>query len=130
MDKLAVLLVSGDLEKIQAGAMIASVAAQMEREVTVFVSMDALLAFKKETVESKNFKTSGEVGRAIIEKNAPPFVELLRMGREMGNMKIFACSMVLDMFNLKLEDLVDIFDKQMGVAAFVNKTEGSQVMVF
>ena len=130
MDKLAVLLVSGDLEKIQAGAMIASVAAQMEREVTVFVSMDALLAFKKEIVESKKFKTSGEVGKAIIEKNAPSFVELLRMSREMGNIKIFACSMVLDMFNLKLEDLVDIFDKQMGVAAFVNKTEDSQVMVF
>lgn len=130
MDKLAVLLVSGDLEKIQAGAMIASVAAQMERDVTVFVSMDALLAFKKESVEKKSFKTSGEVGKAIIDKNAPSFVELLRMGKEMGNMNIYACSMVLDMFNLKLDDLVDIFDKQMGVAAFINRTEDSQIMVF
>lgn len=130
MDKLAVLIVSGDLEKIQAGAMIASVAAQMEREVTVFVSMDALLAFKKEAVEKKSFKTSGEVGRAIIEKNAPSYVDLLRMGKEMGNMTIYACSMVMDMFNLKLDDLVDIFDRQMGVAAFINKTEDSQVMVF
>ena len=81
-------------------------------------------------VQKKAFKTSGKIGKGIIEKNVPAFIDLLKMGKDSENLKIFACSMVMDMFNMKMEDLVDIFDKQMGVAGFLNKSEGAQLLVF
>ncbi len=45
---LYILLCSGEHEKVQMAAMMASVAAVSERPVEVFVSMNAILAFAKD----------------------------------------------------------------------------------
>ena len=44
---LYILLCSGEHEKVQMAAMMASVAAVSERPVEVFISMNALIAFAK-----------------------------------------------------------------------------------
>ncbi len=128
--KFSFVLISGEIEKIQAAAMIASVASQLGIKVQVFVSMEALLAFKKDIVEKKAFKTAGEIGQGILKANVPLFTDLFKQGKESGNLKIYACSMVMDMLGLELKDFVEIFDDSLGVTAFLDMAEGTQIMVF
>ncbi len=128
--KFSFVLISGELEKIQAAAMIASVAAQLGTKVQVFASMEALLAFKKDVVEKKAFKTAGELGKGMLNANVPLFVDLFKQAKESGNLKMYACSMVMDMLGLELKDFVDVFDDSLGVTAFLDMAEGTQVVIF
>jgi len=65
MGKLAIVLASGELEKVQAASIIASVASTLGNEVIVFATMDGLLAFKKDVVEKKAWKM-GELGKGMM----------------------------------------------------------------
>jgi peroxiredoxin family protein len=127
MGKLAMVLASGELEKLQAASIIASVASTVGMEVLLFATMDGLMAFRKDVVEEKAWKT-GELGKGMLEKNAPLFIDTLKQAKEVGNIKIYACGMVMDMLGLKKEDFVDIFDDVLGVTAFLGMVEGAQVL--
>ena len=70
--KLAVVLLSSDLEKLHAGALMGSVASMAGMTVYVFVSMDALEQFRKDVIADQRFIT-GTVGPMLIEKNVPLF---------------------------------------------------------
>lgn len=124
--KLSIILLSEELEKVHAASLVGSVAAMSGMEVNLFVTMDALVPFLKESVEKKNFKT-GTVGKALVEK-AQPFYELIENGKEMGNMKVYACSLALDVKEWKKEDLIDLFDDVIGVAAFFGVSQGGMII--
>jgi peroxiredoxin family protein len=124
--KLAIVLASGELEKIQAASIIASVASSFD-EVMIFATMDGLMAFKKDVVENKAWK-AGELGKGMLQANVPLFIDTLKQAKEVGNLKIFACGMVMDMLGLKKEDFVDIFDDVLGVTAFLQMVEDAKVL--
>ncbi|MEM2325279.1 MAG: DsrE/DsrF/DrsH-like family protein [Archaeoglobaceae archaeon] len=124
--KLALVLASGELEKLQAASIIASVASSFG-EVMVFATMDALMAFKKDVVAKKAWK-SGELGEGMLKTNAPLFVDVLKQAKEVGNLKIYACGMIMDMLKLKKEDFVDIFDDVIGVTKFLEMVEDAKVL--
>ncbi len=128
MGKLAIVLASGELEKIQAASIIASVASTLGNEVIVFATMDGLMAFKKDVVEKKAWKTAGELGKGMLESGAPLFIDTFRQAKEVGNLKMYACGMVMDMLKLKIDDFVDIFDDVVGVSAFLGMVEDAQVL--
>ncbi len=128
-EKLAIVLLSGSVEKLAAGAIIGAMAAQYGMDVKIFVSMNALLAFKKENLEKGKFVTEGEAGKAILEKSKENIVDMLRNAKATGNLKIYACSMIMDLMGIKKEDLVDIFDDVVGVATFLSEVEGYKIMV-
>src|SRR5450756_2502879 len=67
---LFMLLCSGEHEKLLMAAMIASIAAVSDRPVQVFVSMNASLAFAKDTPADKRYQ-GGAFSRLLKEKNAP-----------------------------------------------------------
>ncbi|MFN3383523.1 MAG: DsrE/DsrF/DrsH-like family protein [Archaeoglobaceae archaeon] len=124
--KLALVLVSGELEKLQAASIIASVASSFG-EVAIFATMDGLMAFKKDVVKAKAWK-SGELGKGMLSANVPLFPEVLRQAKEVGNLKIYACGMIMDMLGLKKEDFVDIFDDVIGVTKFLEMIEDAKVL--
>ncbi len=128
MGKLAIVLASGELEKIQAASTIASVASTLGNEVVVFATMDGLMAFRKDVVENRTWKTAGELGKGMLESGAPLFIDTLRQAKEVGNIKIYACGMIMDMLKMKLDDFVDIFDDVVGVSAFLGMVEDAQVL--
>ncbi len=128
--KLAIVLLSGNVEKLAAGAIIGAMAAQYGMDVKIFASMNALLAFRKEALEKKEFITEGVAGKVILEKSKESIVDMLKKAKETGKMKIYACSMIMDMMGLKKEDLVDIFDDVVGVATFLSEAEGYQILIF
>ncbi len=128
MEKISLVLASDDFEKLQAASMMASVAAVSGMTVNVFVTMAAMACFVKERVEKKEFLKVGEVGKAILRKKAPLYPDLLAQGREMGEMKVYACSLALDLIEKPLEEMIPVFDEVVGVATFLGIAEGGQIL--
>ncbi|HCI78111.1 MAG TPA: hypothetical protein DHW02_00300 [Ktedonobacter sp.] len=54
----------------------------------------------------------------------------IRGAREIGDVKIYACSMTMELFDMKLEDLDPIVDDVTGVATFVERAKEGRVTLF
>jgi peroxiredoxin family protein len=123
---LYILLCSGEHEKVQMAAMMASVAAVSERPVEVFVSMNAILAFDKDASAGARYY-GAEFSRLLTEKKAPDPLTLFRQGRELGDLKLWACSMALDVKGWELDRLEqDLFDGALGLTKFLSDAENGQ----
>ncbi len=124
---LFILLCSGEHEKIQMAAMLASVGAVSDRPVTVFISMNAMYTFKRDAGPDK-YK-GGAMSKVLKDRKAPDAVELFRQGKMLGDMKIGACSMALDVLGWELDDMAeDLFDEAMGLTAFLSDAEAGQLV--
>ena len=123
---LYILLCSGEHEKLQMAAMMASVGAVSERPVEVFVSMNAMLAFAKEAPAEGRYK-GGTFSTLLKEKRAPDAVALFGQGKDLGEMKMWACSMALDVLGWEESQLVDgLFDGALGLTKFLSDAENGQ----
>lgn len=123
---LYILLCSGEHEKVQMAAMMASVAAVSERPVEVFVSMNAVSAFKKGAEPAKRYRGAA-FSKLLSEKKAPDPLTLFRQGRELGDLKLWACSMALDVLGWDLDRLEDgLFDEALGLTKFLSDAETGQ----
>ncbi len=123
---LYILLCSGEHEKVQMAAMMASVAAVSERPVEVFVSMNAILAFEKGAPAESRYH-GGAYSKLLKEKKAPDPLTLFRQGRELGDLKLWACSMALDVKGWELDRLEDgLFDEALGLTKFLSDAEAGQ----
>ncbi len=128
MERISFVLASDSLEKLHAVGLMASVAAVSQMEVNVFVTMNAITAFRKSTVEKKGFRVEGEIGRLLLEKNGQMFYDLLQQGKMMGSLKVYACGMALELVGEGLDKFLPVFDEVLGVAGFLGKAEGGQVL--
>jgi peroxiredoxin family protein len=130
MTGYAIVLASEELEKLTAASTVASVAAASDVPVEVFVTMNALEAFERETVETADFE-AGTLGQAMLEREdvqVPLFVDQLHDAKEMGPLSVYACSMAMDVAGRSLADYVDVFDERLGVAGFLNHAADKQVV--
>jgi peroxiredoxin family protein len=125
---LYILLCSEAAEKLHMAAMMAALAAVTARPVEVFVSMGALAAFAKAApVEGRG--QGGAYARLMLEKGAADPLDLLRQGRELGELKVWACSQALDFQGWELGDLAaDLFDGVCGLASFLGDAEAGQLV--
>ena len=125
---LYILVCSGEHEKLQMAAMMASVGAVSERPVEVFVSMNAILAFAKEATPEQRYH-GGTFSQLMKEKHAPDLLTLLRQGKEFGDLKIWACSMALDVAGWEMDHLVEeLFDGPLGLTKFLSDAEAGQLV--
>ena len=123
---LFILLCSDQHEKLQLAAMIASVAAVSDRPVQVFVSMNALLSFAKDMPADKRYQ-GGAFSRLLKEKHAPDVLKLFEQGKELGDLKMWACSMALDIQGWEIGHLVEgLFDGALGLTKFLSDAENGQ----
>ncbi|EJN59807.1 DsrE/DsrF/DrsH-like family protein [Halogranum rubrum] len=130
MTGYAIVLASGELERITAASIIGSVAAAMDIPVAVFVTMDGLRAFERETVENRDFD-GGAIAQAMVtaeDVQVPLFTEQLAQAKEIGPLELYACTMVMDLLGTTLDDYVDVFDGELGVAGFLERAEGKEVI--
>lgn len=126
--KISIMVVSGSHERLQMAAMVASVGAVSGGEVTVFLSMNALAYFIKG--HSATPPAEGEFGRTMEGKNMPPFKELFHKAVELGDAKIYPCSMAMDVLKAKPEDLEPYLAEPLGLTKFLSDTANSQVWTF
>lgn len=124
---LAIILLSEDLEKLHAGALVGSVAAMSGMSVHFFVTMNALKAFRKDTIKKQEF-TAGTVGKEMIHKQIPLFYDLLKEGKENGDLDVYGCAMAMDVMGWEKNDMVDLFDDIIGVTRFLGMAQNAQVI--
>jgi peroxiredoxin family protein len=127
---LFVLVCSGEHEKLQMAAMLASVAAVSDRPVEVFISMNAIYAFAKDLDPRQRYR-GGAFSKLLLEKKAPDTLQLLQQGKELGRLKIHACSMALDLLGWTVDNLVtDLFDGDLGLTKFLADAEAGELVTF
>jgi peroxiredoxin family protein len=128
VSKVSIIVVSGSREKIQFAAMMASVAAVSDYEVTVFISMNALLHFV--TRETAGVPNEGEMGKLMAEKNVPEFLSLFEQAVELGDARIHPCSMAVDILGIGEDELKPFLAEPMGLTKFISLADGGQCWSF
>mgnify|MGYP001550627381 CR=1 FL=1 len=127
-NRISVMVISGSRERLQMAAMVASVGAVSGNEVQVFLSMNALIYFVK--ASSNEPPVEGTVGTLLVEKKAPPFRELFANAVDLGDAKVYPCSMAMDVLALEQKDLEDFIGEPMGLTKFLDEAAAGQVWSF
>jgi len=151
----AIIIFSGDLDKVLAGFVLATGAAAAGLEVSMFFTFWGLSVLKKPGAAGgrKNLKESMfsmmtqssslglgtsqmnffGIGSAMMrsmmkEKNIASLEELMALAREMG-VKMMACTMSMDVMGVAKEELLDGLEYG-GVAAYMADASQSRVTLF
>ncbi len=124
---LSLVLFSGTDDKLNAAAVLTAGAAAMGRPVSVFLQYWALDAFRADRV-LKDHGVAPEAGPegldALRRHNGQHWSEIFRQAKDIGQVAIHACSLSMEMFGLKVEDLDPLVDDQEGVASFFLDVDG------
>ena len=126
--KICVVVVSGSIERLQMAAMVASVAAVSGQEVLVFLSMNAMSYFVKGSTTKAPHE--GEMGALIANNKVPEFRTLFQQAVELGDAKIYPCSMALDILGIEQESLEDYLEPPTGLTKFLHDSSDGQVWTF
>ena len=126
---LFIMLCSDEHEKIQLAAMVASVAAVSDRPVQVFVTMNAILAFRRGATPAERYH-GGHFHEKFMTAKVPDAIELFEHGKMLGDMKMWACSMVLDLHHWEADkDLTEVlFDGAAGLTVFLADAEEGELI--
>ena len=124
---LSLVLFSGTDDKLNAASVLTAGAAAMGRKVNVFLQYWALDAVRADKV-LKDHGVAPEAGpegaEAYQRHGGQHWSEIFRQAKEIGEVKIHACSLSMEMFGLKVEDLDPLVDDQEGVASFFMDVDG------
>lgn len=135
-DKMAIVCFSGTVDKLFAVSTLTTGAAAMGQDVEIFLTFWGLDAFRKDKVRT-NMKFSSEFAeyaepamQAMQEKGVRHWLDTLYDAKEIGNVTVKACSMTMELFGWKLEDLDPIVEEVTGVATFVGEAEDAGITLF
>lgn len=155
-NKVTIVVFSGEMDRALAAFVIASAAAGMGWDVTMFFTFWGLNILKKPTGPKKGAATllgkafeflmpksahdlpiskfnMGGIGaklmvRQMKSKNVQTLPEMMEMARELG-VKIIGCGMSMDVMEIPPEDLVGV-SEVVGAATFLKEAAESKVTLF
>lgn len=127
-NKISIVVVSGAFERLQMAAMVASVGAVSGNDVRVFLSMNAMPFFLKG--DQKLPTAEGPFGTLMSGKNVPAFRSLFENAVELGDAKVYPCSMAMDVMGIDREALEPYLSEPMGLTKFLHDVRNSQVWSF
>jgi len=126
--KISVIVVSGTRERLQMAAMVASVGAVSGNEVSVFLSMNALAHFVRGAAAAAG--NEGEFGALLAAKKAPAFKTLFEQAVELGDAKIYPCSMAMDVMGIEPAALEPYLAEPLGLTKFLDDARDAQAWTF
>lgn len=135
-ERMSLIVYSGTVDKLMAMSTLATGAAAMGLEVEVFLTFWGLMAFRKDAYKtntrvSKDFEDyAPAMMEAMQAKKVPSWMDTLQAAKEIGNVKVLACSMTMEMFDMKLSDMEPIVEDVTGVAVFVDRAKDSNITLF
>jgi peroxiredoxin family protein len=135
-DRMSIIVFSGTVDKLMAASILATGGAAMGMEVELFLTTWGLEAFRKDAYKanmkvSKDFEEYGPVMmEQMMAKKVPSWMDNLKSAMEVGDVKIYACSMTMELFDMKLADLEPIVTEVTGVATFVERAKEGRVTLF
>ena len=127
-NRVSIVVVSGSLERLQMAGMVASVSAVSGNEVLVFLSMNALAPFRKGAPSRAT--PEGEFGSVMAQKKVPPFKQLFESAVELGEAKVYPCSMAMDILGIAQADLEPYISEHMGLTKFLDEAASGQIWTF
>jgi peroxiredoxin family protein len=129
---LNLVLFSGTADKLHAAATLAAGAAAMDRPVNILLQYWALDAFRKVRIEENLGlawdATADGTSRPVRGTRAINWLESFRMAKDLGEMKILACSGSLDVLGIDVTELDPIVDSEGGIATFLMAAEDGQIV--
>lgn len=135
-ERFSMVVFSGTVDKLYPVAIMASGAVAMGMDVDIFVTFWGLQVFRKGNPRQlgrvgKDFEDqAGAMMQIMQEKNVPSWYDTLLRARELGNVRVHACAMTMDLFGLTREDLDPIVDDVVGVGEFVDRAKEGKVTLF
>ena len=155
-DKAAIVVFSGDLDKLLASLVIATGAATAGLETTMFFTFWGLSALKKKNAAARSGRSFKErmfgimtpsstesmgvsklnffgMGASMLrtmmkEKNVSSVEEMMALARDLG-VKMIGCTMSMDVMGVTKEQLADDIELG-GVAAFMAEAAHARVSLF
>lgn len=154
-DKCTMIVFSGDLDKVLASFIIATGAASMGTEVTIFFTFWGINVLRdpKKHAKGKNFiekmfgwmmpngpnklklskMNMGGMGTLLIKNvmqkhNITSLPDMIDLAKELG-IKIVVCTMSMDLMGIKKEELIDGVEYG-GVATYLGETNNSRFSLF
>jgi peroxiredoxin family protein len=135
-DRMSIIVFSGTVDKLMAASILATGGAAMGMEVELFLTTWGLEAFRKDAYQtnmkiSKDFEEYGPVMmEQMMIKKVPSWMDNLKSAMEVGDVKVYACSMTMELFGMKLADLEPIVTEVTGVATFVERAKEGRITLF
>lgn len=133
-DKMCLTIMSGSIDRLTGAAVLVSAAVSMDMEVEIFLQLWGLHAFKKDVIQ-KNMNLSefnelgGQVAKRLQELKLPMWYELLKQAKELGKVKIYACSLAARIWDVKKEDL-EMVDEIIGAGEWTEKMREAKINLF
>jgi peroxiredoxin family protein len=129
-EPLSLVVFSGTEDKLHAAATLAAGAAAMGRPVNVLLQFWGLDAFRSERIGRDRglaFDAEGAGGTTAAlpgtVRAALPWADTFRMAKELGDVRIRACSASLDYLQIQPDDLDPLVDECCGIASFFADAE-------
>ncbi len=134
-ERMAIILHGGTLDKLFSVLNLASAGAAMEMEVHVFFTFWGLQLLKKSYMKEADLPPEHRDLKAFIDKRIeemgyPAPDEFLKEAKELGYVRIYACSQTMDMFNIGREDLIPEVDEVVGAASFLIIASEADITLF
>ena len=126
--KISIIVVTGSLERLQMAAMLASVGAVSGNEVSVFLSMNAMPYFVRESAAAA--PAEGPFGALMAGKKVPPFRTLFEQAVDLGGAKIYPCSMAMDVMSIESDALQPWLGEPLGLTKFLADAQDGRVYTF
>jgi peroxiredoxin family protein len=133
--KMTIIVFSGDMDKAYAAFILASSAAAMDMDVTMFFTFWGLNLLKKGGLQKAPLSKMNMfgLGKMMMQKNMEDanvmsLEALFRDARELG-VKMLACSMTMDVMGISKEDLVEV-DGYVGAVEYLSHAKESQINLF
>lgn len=155
-DKVTIIIFSGDLDRVMAGFFLATSAASMGMEVTMFFTFWGLNVIKRDTKffrgrgimrKMLNIINRGGANRLPLSKfhmlglgtwmmkklmkesNIPSAEEMLKMSKELG-VKIIACTTTMCVMGLSKDDFIPEIDSFAGASTYLAEAKDGRVNLF
>ncbi|QKQ99219.1 peroxiredoxin [Metallosphaera tengchongensis] len=132
--KLSIIVFSGTIDKLMPVGILASGAAASGYEVNLFFTFWGLNAISKQGMQAppqidKNYEQMGPMMiKKMMDMKFPMWHQMVKEAKEVGEVKVYACSTTMEFFGLKKENLADFVDDVVGVATFLDRAEGGTTL--
>jgi peroxiredoxin family protein len=133
---MSIILFSGTVDKLMAASNLAVGGIAMDLQVDLFLTNWGLMAFKRDAWKSNTALSAefAEYGPAMMaamqERNVPSWMDILVQAKELGDLRVIACSMTMELFGISLDDLEPIVDDVSGVAGFISTAQDASITLF
>lgn len=129
---LSIIIARGQAENFISLGVLSQTAASLGIPVKIFVTGFAVPYFTKNKPELRPSVEFQDFAKKMFEGmqkiNAPNWYDMLKAAKEIGDVKVFGCSMTAEALGVKKEDWDPIVDDVVGAAFFLTKTAGDTVI--